>query len=760
MTAASARPDLERHPLAIALLFGCVFLSGAAALVYETVWTRSFAIILGSTVQSASATFAAFLVGLAAGAWLFGRALPRPGRTVAGYVGVELCIALLAPLCGVLIHRNADALAVWIGAGPGPKVISAFATVLALVLLPTLFMGATFPMMLACARRLGAPLASIGRLYALNTAGAAFGTLICGFLLIRLFGVEDTLWIGAACSLGAALLCAPLIRFTARDDARPEPAADSLPKGAVSRDAMLLAVAAASGVLVLGLEVVWTRFAGYFLGNRTYAFTTLLACVLVLLSIGSWLSALLVTRFGQRLPALLGWILAAGALSSLAAAASAWWWIRHQTGLELQLPFHGQLLLLYRVGETFALLALPLISLGCLFPASLMGSDAARRSTGRAAGRFYVANTAGAVVGSLGVGFWGVSALGAFGSVAALGFLAGLVGLAVFAYELVRTGRRSAAWGMASVLGILLAIPALLPERLTLVREREDLLYRTEDEYGVMQVVRTPDGLLRVTNNRTELVYHLGLVATSYVQEMQGHLGVFHNPEARSAAVIGSGYGVTAGALLTYPEIREVAAIEIIPGMFEAAELFEPYNHGYQRDPRVERIADDGRHYLARSARRFDIISVNVSDPHLPGSSSLFHTDFYALVKQRLAPGGVLVQHAFGSGLEVILRTLLASFRDVRIYPAYGNGYNVVASDRPLDVPAEQADRLLEHASVRNALAQIGVLPPVTPSAILAAGIRREQIEPLLPRGPLASDDRPLLEFAWDGGSHLFFSNE
>jgi len=757
MMAAPAR-RLDRHPVAIGLLYGCVFLSGAAALLYETVWTRAFAIILGSTVQSASATFAAFLVGLALGAWLFGRSLPRAGRTVATYVGVELCIGVLAPLIGVLIHRHADTLAVWIGSGHGPKAVSAFATVLALVLLPTLFMGATFPMMLACARRLEAPLGSIGRLYALNTAGAACGTMVCGFLLIRVFGVENTLWIGATCNACAALLCAPLIAFATSDDALPEPAKPE----AASRDGMLLAVAASSGVLVLGLEVVWTRFAGYFLGNRTYAFTTLLACVLVLLAAGSWLSELLVTRFRRRLPALLGWTLAAGALFSFAAAASAWWWIRNQTGLESRLPFHAQLLFVYRVAETFALLALPLVSLGCLFPASLMGSDAARRSTGRAAGRFYVANTVGAVAGSLGVGFWGVSALGVFGSVAALGFLAVLVGIVAFAYEMVRTGERgSSIWGMGSLVGILLAIPVLLPERLTLLRDREDLLFRKEDEYGVMQVVRMPDGLLRVTNNRTELIYHLGLVATSYVQEMQGHLPVFHHPDAHTAAVIGSGYGITAGALTSYPSMREIAAIEIIPGMIEAADLFQPYNHGYHHDPRVQVLVDDGRHYLAGSSRRFDIISVNVSDPHLPGSSSLFHTEFYALVKQRLSPGGVLVQHAFGSGLEIILRTLLASFRDVRLYPAYGNGYNVVASDDSLDVPAEQSDRLLEYPSVRSALANIGVLPPITPSAILASGIRREEIERLLAPGPVASDDRPLLEFSWEGSSsHLFFSNE
>ena len=760
MTAAAR--TLTRQPLALALLFGCVFLSGSAALIYETVWTRSFAIILGSTVQSASATFAAFLVGLAAGAWLFGRSLPRPGRTIARYVGVELAIAALAPLSGVLIHRHADALAVFIGGAQGPKVIYAFASVLALVLPATLFMGATFPLMLTCARRLGAPLASIGRLYALNTAGAACGTLACGFVLIRLFGVENALWAGAVCNLVAALLCAPLVRFAEADEAEAPVAIASATAGAVSRDGMLLAVAAASGVLILGLEVVWTRFAGYFLGNRTYAFTTLLACVLVLLAIGSWLSALLVTRFGRILPALLGWTLGVGALCSLLAASGAWWWIRHQESFERLLPFGSQLLLLYRVGETFALLALPLVSLGCLFPASLMASDAARESTGRAAGRFYVANTAGAVVGSLGVGFWGVSALGVFGSVAALVFLAAAVGIAAFASELGRdTRRRASVWGIASLVAVLVGIPALLPARLTLLREHEDLLFRSEDEYGVMQVVRSPDGLLRVTNNRTELIYHLGLAATSFVQEMQGHLPMFHHPGARSAAVIGSGYGVTAGALLSYPQIQELAAVEIIPGMIEAAALFEPFNHGYQRDPRTELVVDDGRHYLARTPKRFDIISVNVSDPHLPGGSSLFHRDFYELAKRRMTPGGVLVQHAFGSGLEVILRTLLDSFRDVRMYPAYGNGYNVVASDRLLDASAD-ADRLLEHASVRRSLAQIGVLPPVTPSAMLAAGIRREEIEPWLAlhAAGVASDDRPLLEFSWDNSSQLLFSNE
>ena len=105
------RPDTNAfNPARTLPLLFAVFLSGAAALVYETVWTRSFSIILGSTVEAASATFAAFLVGLALGAWLIGRRSPSLRYTLHAYIAIEVCIAILAPLCGVLLHRYADAL--------------------------------------------------------------------------------------------------------------------------------------------------------------------------------------------------------------------------------------------------------------------------------------------------------------------------------------------------------------------------------------------------------------------------------------------------------------------------------------------------------------------------------------------------------------------------------------------------------------------------------------------------------------------------
>ena len=79
-----------------------------------------------------------------------------------------------------------------------------------------------------------------------------------------------------------------------------------------------------------------------------------------------------------------------------------------------------------------------------------------------------------------------------------------------------------------------------------------------EDEWGVFQLARTPEGHIRATCNRTELVFLLGAFATSYVQEMQGHIGSFLRPHSRVALVLGSGYGLTAGALAENPRLEKI----------------------------------------------------------------------------------------------------------------------------------------------------------------------------------------------------------
>jgi spermidine synthase len=242
---------------------------------------------------------------------------------------------------------------------------------------------------------------------------------------------------------------------------------------------------------------------------------------------------------------------------------------------------------------------------------------------------------------------------------------------------------------------------------------------------------------------------------------MQGHLGIFYRPEAKRALVLGSGYGITAGAMGLYPGLERIDAVEILPAMVNAAGRFVPYNFSYHRNPKIQVHVDDGRHFLSRITDRYDIISVNVSDPHLPGGSALFHRDFYKIAKLHLNPGGVIVQHAFGAEAPIVLSTLLDSFRYARFFPSYANGYNVVVSDSPLDLDEARVKALVAAPRVREGLETIGFHEPIAITAYLTHALRPNRGKEAIDESLIATDDRPRIEFAWTNDfSNLLFSNE
>ncbi len=729
--------------------------SGAAALIAETLWSREFALLVGSTVEAAAATFAAFLVGLAFGASVLGRVCDRAAAPFRLYAAIELGIAATSAAAGLVLFGLRDRLALSSPLGGAPHAATTFGVVLAFALIPTFLMGATFPAMVAAARRAGADVGAIGWLYALNTAGAALGTVGCGFVLIRELGVRGSVGFGAALNLVAA--GAAWLDHRKAGQVGPKETVDAPGLESAGLPPLLL-VAFSSGTVVLGLEVAWLRLASYFLGNRTYAFSTLLACVLVALSIGAWLSGGILRRWGHRPGELLSGLLLLSVGVSVASTAAADAWIHHQLEIERALGGPSGLARLLAA----VLLIGPMMSvLGTLFPVSLSLSRMARERSGAAAGLFYLSNTLGSVLGSLGVGFFGLATVGTYGSIALLLALASGCALAL-AFLTIRAGGRprALAWAAGAVAALVI-LPWALPAVLVRVAPGDRLEYRTEDAYGVFQIDRTPSGALKVTNNQTQLVFHLGALSTSYVQQMQGHLGLFFHPKARSALVLGSGYGITAGALGLYPQLERIAAVEILPAMVAQADRFAPVNLSYHRNPKIQVVVADGRHYLARSDERWDIISVNISDPRIPGCANLFHADFYEQAKRKLNPGGVVIQHAFGSEIGLVLSTLKASFAHLVLFPAYGNGFNVVASDRELDASAQEIDRLAATPGVRAQLRAIGLLPPLSAGEVFSHGFKAEDVPWLFTAPEIASDDRPRLEFSWrGGGTDLFFSNE
>jgi spermidine synthase len=115
-------------------------------------------------------------------------------------------------------------------------------------------------------------------------------------------------------------------------------------------------------------------------------------------------------------------------------------------------------------------------------------------------------------------------------------------------------------------------------------------------------------------------------------------------PNAKTAAVIGFGSGMTSHALLGSPVLQNLVTIEIEPEMIRASRNFYPANARAYDDKRSTFIIDDARAYFAASGRRFDLIVSEPSNPWVSGVSGLFTAEFYERITHYLTPNGVFAQ--------------------------------------------------------------------------------------------------------------------
>ncbi len=176
------------------LIWGFAF-SGLASLAYEILWTRSLLYFLGLTTYTFTTILTTFLIGIALGSFIFSRTVDKIKDHLTWFAVIEILLGLTAlaviPMISKLYHIS-YALRQTLGynswwANVGVKFILSFMV----MLLPTLLMGATFPVVVKCYNRdikgLGK---EVGEIYAANTVGSIIGAFIAGFILIPLFGLR------------------------------------------------------------------------------------------------------------------------------------------------------------------------------------------------------------------------------------------------------------------------------------------------------------------------------------------------------------------------------------------------------------------------------------------------------------------------------------------------------------------------------------------------------------------------------------------
>ena len=181
------------------ILYSIFFLSGVSALIYQLCWQRALLTVFGSNVESAAIVVSSFMVGLGIGSLFGGWVSERPGLPLLlAFSAVEFIIGSFGLFSLGIFKFTADAVS-------GSNLAVTAAVCFGLLLVPTLFMGSTLPLLVTHhVKSMGNVGKSVSWLYFVNTLGAATGAVVAAMLLLAVFGMKTTVHIAAALNVLAA----------------------------------------------------------------------------------------------------------------------------------------------------------------------------------------------------------------------------------------------------------------------------------------------------------------------------------------------------------------------------------------------------------------------------------------------------------------------------------------------------------------------------------------------------------------------------
>lgn len=615
-------------------------LFGLTSVAYEVLWARVLSVQFGVSIFAVVLTVATFMGGLGAGS-LFSarrvRLVKRPLLLLAALEGGIAVYALILPTvlqiasAGMEVAAAQLSLFQWYGLIAG--------TALCLLLLPAFAMGAGFPLILAS---LGNRPEQLGRVYGLNTLGAACGALLPLWLLPALGWVWAVRVVAMVGCLGAATIFLLSFRYVTAQGVDKESSAGR------PRLSFLLAYSGI-GAASLIMQVAWTRLFGMVMLRTEYILAVILASFLLGIGLGSLLAP---RRHRQA------WFVVLPIVAGSFAVLSLWLlpmlsaWVERAEFVSLFGALRAQAALL-------VLITLPVtLALGAWLPL-LHG-----RSNGGGMW-LYGANSLGAAMGAVIAGAVLIPLLGSAATIvvaAAALLILGLTWAQSRAAWLAVPLFMAIAWPLVS----LPPVSVLLPK--TQAGSRD--LYFYEDAISMTHVVEQPDGQRVLLTDLQRMDASTDPTAV-FVQSNQARLPLLLHEQPRSVLFLGLGTGISVAGSLAFPNL-ERSAVELSQGAISSAEnLFAPLNQNALRQTKVSR--DDARHFLSASREQYDVVIGDVFHPDLAGSGSLLSVQQFQRVRNRLNEGGLFVQwlalNQFDSkSLSIIFNSFRLVFPDAQIF--------------------------------------------------------------------------------------------
>jgi predicted membrane-bound spermidine synthase len=642
------------------------FATGFSALTLQVVWQRMIALHNGVDLVSFTTVVSAFLAGLGVGGGLGGVLADRlgPRRCLVAFATANVGIALFAAASQALFYDLYRDVRPSLGG-----TAASFGFNVALLLVPTTLMGLSLPLLArATVVDVAEAGALVGRLYAVNTLGAAFGAATAGWFLLGTLGFSTAARFAGALNLLAAV--ASWVIAHRRDAA----AATDTASADVSDDAPVTVAAAAgesasvwpwfvvyglTGAVALGFETVFFRVVDALMRSNSYSFPHVLSLYLLLFGAGTAVGSRRVRRVARPDRWFVGIQVAVGLsaalclllLTRVAPALGGKGVLRSYFDSDnFNIGFSNvdgatgwaKLAFAYLVGP-LTVLAVPVFLMGAAYPFVQAIVSQRLDTLGRHTGTLFACNIVGNVAGTLLVGFVLLDRIGTIGTVRVLT----AVLLAIGVFGVVRLAEPSERLRAAGVLGAGALVLAALPsnqsfwaffhgaddDQVELVEERA-CVDTTKDVAGSRMLFVNASS----QNPHPYEDFHL----------LIGLTPALTHPDPKKALVIGLSVGSTPYSVTLDPRLEQIDTVEICGGQVEllrrmAAEgRSEPA--ALLADERVRIHEDDGRDWMLGTDDRFDVVVIDVLRQQSAYSGNVYSVEFYKLVSEHLAKGGIFAQ--------------------------------------------------------------------------------------------------------------------
>ena len=657
---ATGRSESDRQTRILCVLF---FFSGAPALIYQLTWQRALFLIFGVNIESVTIVVTAFMLGLGigslAGGWLSKqRAVPLLLLLAA----IEFLTGAFGLMSLTLFDKVGDFTI-------GLSLPATAAAALALVIVPTLLMGATLPLLVGhLARRLGNIGSAVGTLYYVNTLGAGAACLAAALLLFPFLGMSGSIYVAVAMNGAVAAAALAAQWFGGAETGTPvaESMTVSAKRSPVLRFWPILLLAAAGGFVSLSYEIFFFRTVSYASGSSATAFAVTLSAFLVGIASGSRQAGeqCRTATQAETMRRLVDTLLMACVLGVLF----------------LPLLDHLAWLKTGIVGVAMLMVYVLARFWGAVLPNLAQLSIAADERAGMQTAFLYLANILGSAAGSVITGFVLMDHLGLVAIAATLAVAGALYTLVLIAFLHAPLEVKLRRTALAVAIGLTAAMvgPGLSAHVL------ESLQWKGMPPDGnFAKVIENRSGIIAVTDRG--IVYGHGMYDGRFNTDLKHDtngivrpyaLSLFH-PAPRDVLMIGLSSGSWAQVIANNPDVASLTVIEINPGYIALIET-EPEVAPVLTNPKVKIITDDGRRWLrANPEKRFDAIVSNTTWHFRASVTNLLSVEFLDLVRRHLKPAGTFFYNTTDS--DRVQRTACLEF-------AYGARVtnHMVVSDAPI----------------------------------------------------------------------------